>query len=309
IEQLKKQIHELHEQIRALGSELKDKSHGLGTEKDAYDTKAKTMTCQGDVKQTDIIIESLPSDLRNIMSKLIEMQKAMTQQQIACDERRSSSYFTTTKNKQLDESNNFPKLESQVNDLNRIIAQLCEKDRFMVEVQKLQSSATERDRKFNGLKDTMDWLVEEVGKLQRRMKDSEAEVHSRQGDMAEFLRLSSNAWINQKPAEEATSKPNRNQDRRDELDGLREELSQIEKNIMYFTSTFPPPSGQPFSAVLEERFLGKVPVTERLKLLIERVRHRIDDLQSSLAQAKLDDGRVIRPEKARSTFVPDTNEV
>ncbi|KAJ0134957.1 Major intracellular serine protease [Fusarium oxysporum f. sp. albedinis] len=243
------------------------------------------------------------------MSKLIEMQKAMTQQQIACDERRSSSYFTTTKNKQLDESNNFPKLESQVNDLNRIIAQLCEKDRFMVEVQKLQSSATERDRKFNGLKDTMDWLVEEVGKLQRRMKDSEAEVHSRQGDMAEFLRLSSNAWINQKPAEEATSKPNRNQDRRDELDGLREELSQIEKNIMYFTSTFPPPSGQPFSAVLEERFLGKVPVTERLKLLIERVRHRIDDLQSSLAQAKLDDGRVIRPEKARSTFVPDTNEV
>ncbi|KAF6514070.1 hypothetical protein HZS61_006326 [Fusarium oxysporum f. sp. conglutinans] len=291
IEQLKKQIHELHEQIRALGSELKDKSHGLGTEKDAYDTKAKTRTCQGDVKQTDIIIESLPSDLRNIMSKLIEMQKAMTQQQIACDERRSSSCFTPTKNKRLDESNNFPKLESQVNDLNRIIAQLYEKDRFMVEVQKLQSSATERDSKFSGLKDKMDWLVQEVGKLQRRMKDSEAEVHSRQGDMAEFLRLSSNAWINQKPAEEATSKPNRNQDRRDELDGLREELSQIEKNIMYFTSTFPPPSGQPFSAVLEERFLGKVPVTERLKLLIERVRHRIDDLQSSLAQAKLDDGR------------------
>ncbi|KAI8416296.1 hypothetical protein FOFC_02605 [Fusarium oxysporum] len=309
IEQLKKQIHELHEQIRALGSELKDKSHGLGTEKDAYDTKAKTRTCQGDVKQTDIIIESLPSDLRNIMSKLIEMQKAMTQQQIACDERRSSSCFTPTKNKRLDESNNFPKLESQVNDLNRIIAQLYEKDRFMVEVQKLQSSATERDSKFSGLKDKMDWLVQEVGKLQRRMKDSEAEVHSRQGDMAEFLRLSSNAWINQKPAEEATSKPNRNQDRRDELDGLREELSQIEKNIMYFTSTFPPPSGQPFSTVMEERLLGKVPITERLKLLVERVRYRIDDLQSSLAQAKLDYERVIRPERAPSAFVPDTNEV
>ncbi|EXK79265.1 hypothetical protein FOQG_16109 [Fusarium oxysporum f. sp. raphani 54005] len=159
IEQLKKQIHEVHEQIRALGSELKDKSHGLGTEKDAYDTKAKTRTCQGDVKQTDIIIESLPSDLRNIMSKLIEMQKAMTQQQIACDERRSSSCFTPTKNKQLDDSNNFSMLQSQVIDLNRNIAQLCEKDRFMVEVQKLQSSATERDSKFSGLKDKMDWLV------------------------------------------------------------------------------------------------------------------------------------------------------
>ncbi|KAK2926470.1 hypothetical protein FoTM2_013336 [Fusarium oxysporum f. sp. vasinfectum] len=305
IEQLKKQIHELHEQIRLLGPELKDKNQDLGTlKKDVSDIKAKTMTREG-----DIIRESLPSDLRNIMSKLIEMEKAMTQQQIACDERRNPSHFTSTRNTQLDESNSFSKLQSQVIDLNRNIAQLCEKDRFMVEVQKLQSSATERDSKFSGLKDKMDWLVQEVGKLQRRMKDSEAEVHSRQGDMAEFLRLSSNAWINQKPAEEATSKPNRNQDRRDELDGLREELSQIEKNIMYFTSTFPPPSGQPFSAVLEERFLGKVPVTERLKLLIERVRHRIDDLQSSLAQAKLDDGRVIRPEKARSTFVPDTNEV
>ncbi|KAG6990289.1 hypothetical protein FocnCong_v020356 [Fusarium oxysporum f. sp. conglutinans] len=305
IEQLKRQIHELHEQIRLLGPELKDKNQDLGTlKKDVSDIKAKTMTREG-----DIIRESLPSDLRNIMSKLIEMEKAMTQQQIACDERRNPSHFTSTRNTQLDESNSFSKLQSQVIDLNRNIAQLCEKDRFMVEVQKLQSSATERDSKFSGLKDKMDWLVQEVGKLQRRMKDSEAEVHSRQGDMAEFLRLSSNAWINQKPAEEATSKPNRNQDRRDELDGLREELSQIEKNIMYFTSTFPPPSGQPFSAVLEERFLGKVPVTERLKLLIERVRHRIDDLQSSLAQAKLDDGRVIRPEKARSTFVPDTNEV
>ncbi|KAJ0129081.1 Ankyrin repeat-containing protein [Fusarium oxysporum f. sp. albedinis] len=305
IEQLKKQIHELHEQIRLLGPELKDKNQDLGTlKKDVSDIKAKTMTREG-----DIIRESLPSDLRNIMSKLVEMEKAMTQQQIACDERRNVSYFTSTRNTQLDDSNSFSKLQSQVIDLNRNIAQLCEKDRFMVEVQKLQSSATERDSKFSGLKDKMDWLVQEVGKLQRRMKDSEAEVHSRQGDMAEFLRLSSNAWINQKPAEEATSKPNRNQDRRDELDGLREELSQIEKNIMYFTSTFPPPSGQPFSAVLEERFLGKVPVTERLKLLIERVRHRIDDLQSSLAQAKLDDGRVIRPEKARSTFVPDTNEV
>ncbi|RKK10676.1 hypothetical protein BFJ65_g14671 [Fusarium oxysporum f. sp. cepae] len=305
IEQLKKQIHELHEQIRLLGPELKEKNQDLGTlKKDVSDIKAKTMTREG-----DIIRESLPSDLRNIMSKLIEMEKAMTQQQIACDERRNLSHFTSTRNTQLDESNSFSKLQSQVIDLNRNIAQLCEKDRFMVEVQKLQSSATERDSKFSGLKDKMDWLVQEVGKLQRRMKDSEAEVHSRQGDMAEFLRLSSNAWINQKPAEEATSKPNRNQDRRDELDGLREELSQIEKNIMYFTSTFPPPYGQPFSAVLEERFLGKVPVTERLKLLIERVRHRIDDLQSSLAQAKLDDGRVIRPEKARSTFVPDTNEV
>ncbi|KAK2122271.1 hypothetical protein NOF04DRAFT_1160084, partial [Fusarium oxysporum II5] len=78
---------------------------------------------------------------------------------------------------------------------------------------------------------------------------------------------------------------------------------------MYFTSTFPPPSGQPFSAVMEERFLGKVPVTERLKLLIERVRHRIEDLQSSLEQAKLDYERVIRPERARRAFVPDTNEV
>ncbi|KAI3561775.1 hypothetical protein IWW34DRAFT_560190, partial [Fusarium oxysporum f. sp. albedinis] len=220
IEQLKKQIHELHEQIRLLGPELKDKNQDLGTlKKDVSDIKAKTMTREG-----DIIRESLPSDLRNIMSKLIEMEKAMTQQQIACDERRNPSHFTSTRNTQLDESNSFSKLQSQVIDLNRNIAQLCEKDRFMVEVQKLQSSATERDSKFSGLKDKMDWLVQEVGKLQRRMKDSEAEVHSRQGDMAEFLRLSSNAWINQKPAEEATSKPNRNQDRRDELDGLREEL-------------------------------------------------------------------------------------
>ncbi|KAG7403776.1 hypothetical protein Forpe1208_v016121 [Fusarium oxysporum f. sp. rapae] len=310
IEQLKKQIHELHEQIRALGPELKDKNQDLGTaKKDVSDTKVKTMTCQGDMKQRDIIIESLPSDLRNIMSKLIEMEKAMTQQQIACDERRNVSYCTSTRNTQLDESNNFSKLESQVNDLNHIIAQLREKDRFMVEVQKLQSSVTERDSKFNGLKDTMDWLVEEVGKLQKRIKDSEAEVQERQGDMAKFLRLSTNAWINQKPAEEATSKLYGNHDRRDELDGLREELSQVEKNIMYFTSTFPPPAGQPFSAVMEERFLSKVPVTERLKLLIERVRHRIDDLQSSLEQAKLDYERVIRPERARSAFVPDTNEV
>ncbi|KAG7001166.1 hypothetical protein FocnCong_v012691 [Fusarium oxysporum f. sp. conglutinans] len=305
IEQLKKQIHELHEQIRLLGPELKDKNQDLGTlKKDVSDIKAKTMTREG-----DIIRESLPSDLRNIMSKLVEMEKAMTQQQIACDERRNASYFTSTRNTQLDDSNNFSKLQSQVIDLNRNIAQLCEKDRFMVEVQKLQSSATERDSKFNGLKDKMDWLVQEVGKLQRRMKDAEAEVHSRQGDMAEFLRLSSNAWINQKPAEEATFKLNRNQDCRDELDGLREELSQVEKNIMYFTSTFPPPSGQPFSTVMEERFLGKVPITERLKLLVERVRYRIDDLQSSLAQAKLDYKRVIRPERAPSAFVPDTNEV
>ncbi|EXA28805.1 hypothetical protein FOVG_19616 [Fusarium oxysporum f. sp. pisi HDV247] len=243
------------------------------------------------------------------MSKLIEMQKAMTQQQIACDERRNASYFTSTKNTQLDESNNFSKLESQLNDLNHIIAQLREKDRFMVELQKLQSSVTERDSKFNGLKDTMDWLVEEVGKLQKRIKDSEAEGQERQDDMAKFLRLSTNAWINQKPAEEATSKLNGNHDRRDELDGLREELSQVEKNIMYFTSTFPPPAGQPFSAVMEERFLGKVPVAERLKVLIERVRYRIDDLQSSLEQAKLDYERVNRPERARSAFIPDANEV
>ncbi|KAG7423585.1 hypothetical protein Forpi1262_v015487 [Fusarium oxysporum f. sp. raphani] len=305
IEQLKKQIHELHEQIRVLGPELKDKNQDLGAlKKDVSDIKAKTMTREG-----GIIRESLPSDLRNIMSKLIEMEKAMTQQQIACDERRNASYFTSTRNTQLDDSNNFSKLQSQVIDLNRNIAQLCEKDRFMVEVQKLQSSATERDSKFNGLKDKMDWLVQEVGKLQRRMKDAEAESHSRQGDMAEFLRLSSNAWINQKPAEEATSMLNRNQDCRDELDGLREELSQVEKNIMYFTSTFPPPSGQPFSTVMEERFLGKVPITERLKLLVERVRYRIDDLQSSLAQAKLDYERVTQPERAPSAFVPDTNEV
>ncbi|EXK75940.1 hypothetical protein FOQG_19298 [Fusarium oxysporum f. sp. raphani 54005] len=301
IEQLKKQIHELHEHIQALGPTLKDKNQDLGTpKKDIYNTSTKTRTCQEDVKQTDIIIESLPSDLRNIMSKLIEMQKAMTQQQIACDERRNSSYFTPTKNTQLDESNNFPKLESQVNDLNHIIAQLRQKDRFMVEVQKLQSSVTERDSKFNGLKDKMDWLVEEVGKLQKRIKDSEAEVQERQGDMANFLRLSTNAWVNQKPAEDAASKFNGSHDRRDELGGLREELGQVEKNIMYFTSTFPPPSGQPFSTVIEERFLGKVPITERLKLLVERVRYRIDDLQSSLAQAKLDYERVIRPGRAPS---------
>ncbi|KAG7408863.1 hypothetical protein Forpe1208_v012448 [Fusarium oxysporum f. sp. rapae] len=243
------------------------------------------------------------------MTKLIEMEKAMTRQlQITCDERRNPSHFTSTRNSQLDESNNFSKLGSQVNDLDRIIAQLREKDRLIAEVQKLQSSVTERDSKFNGLKDTMDLLVQEVGKLQRRIKDSDAEVHERQGDMARLLRLSSNAWINQKPAEEATSKLNGNHDRRDELDGLREELGQVEKNIMYFTSTFPPPSGQPFSAVMEERFLGKVPVTERLKLLIERVRHRIEDLQSSLEQAKLDYERVIRPERARRAFVPDAND-
>ncbi|KAG7408537.1 hypothetical protein Forpe1208_v011864 [Fusarium oxysporum f. sp. rapae] len=311
IEQLKKQIHELHEQVRALGPELKDKNQGLGTPmKDVSDTKAKTMSCQGDMKHRDMIIESLPSDLKNIMTKLIEMEKAMTRQlQITCNERRNPSHFTSTRNSQLDESNNFSKLESQVNDLDRIIAQLREKDGLIAEVQKLQSSVTERDSKFSGLKDTMDWLVQEVGKLQRRIKDSDTEVHERQGDMARLLRLSSNAWINQKPAEEATSKLNGNHDRRDELDGLREELGQVEKNIMYFTSTFPPPSGQPFSAVMEERFLGKVPVTERLKLLIERVRHRIEDLQSSLEQAKLDYERVIRPERARRAFVPDTNEV
>ncbi|KAM0081025.1 hypothetical protein ACKRZS_006813 [Fusarium odoratissimum] len=311
IEQLKKQIHELHEQVRALGPELKDKSHGLGTPmKDVSDTKAKTLSCQGDVKHRDMIIESLPSDLKNIMTKLIEMEKAMTRQlQITCDERRNPSHFTSTRNSQLDESNNFSKLESQVNDLDRIIAQLREKGGLIAEVQKLQSSVTERDSKFNGLKDTMDWLVQEVGKLQRSIKDSDAEVHERQGDMARLLQLSSNAWINQKPAEEATSKLNGNHDRRNELDGLREELGQVEKNIMYFTSTFPPPSGQPFSAVMEERFLGKVPVTERLKLLIERVRHRIEDLQSSLEQAKLDYERVIRPERARRAFVPDANEV
>ncbi|PCD22290.1 hypothetical protein AU210_016080 [Fusarium oxysporum f. sp. radicis-cucumerinum] len=311
IEQLKKQIHELHEQVRALGPELKDKSQGLGTPmKDVSDTKAKTMSCQGDMKHRDMIIESLPSDLKNIMTKLMEMEKAMTRQlQITCDERRNPSHFTSTRNSQLDESNNLSKLESQVNDLDRIIAQLREKDGLIAEVQKLQSSVTERDSKFSGLKDTMDWLVQEVGKLQRRIKDSDTEVHERQGDMARLLRLSSNAWINQKPAEEATSKLNGNHDRRDELDGLREELGQVEKNIMYFTSTFPPPSGQPFSAVMEERFLGKVPVTERLKLLIERVRHRIEDLQSSLEQAKLDYERVIRPERARRAFVPDTNEV
>ncbi|KAK2667901.1 hypothetical protein RAB80_017092 [Fusarium oxysporum f. sp. vasinfectum] len=311
IEQLKTQIHELHEQVRALGPELKDKNQGLGTPmKDVSDTKAKTMSCQGGMKHRDMIIESLPSDLKNIMTKLIEMEKAMTRQlQITCDERRNPSHFTSTRNSQLDESNNFSKLESQVKDLDRIIAQLREKDGLIAEVQKLQSSVTERDSKFSGLKDTMDWLVQEVGKLQRRIKDSDTEVHERQGDMARLLRLSSNAWINQKPAEEATSKLNGNHDRRDELDGLREELGQVEKNIMYFTSTFPPPSGQPFSAVMEERFLGKVPVTERLKLLIERVRHRIEDLQSSLEQAKLDYERVIRPEMARRAFVPDTNEV
>ncbi|ENH66029.1 hypothetical protein FOC1_g10001160 [Fusarium oxysporum f. sp. cubense race 1] len=310
IKQLTKQIHELQEQIRALGPELKHKNQDLGTlREDICSTKAQTMTCQEDMKQMDIIVERLSSDIQNINSKLIDIEKGMVRQQIAYDEWRKASHYTPTRNTQRDESSNFSKLESQLSDLNHVISQLRDKDRLVNEVQKLQNSTTERDSKLNGLKDTMDWLVEEVRKLQKRIKDSEAESQERQCDMARFLRLSTNAWISQKPTSEAASKLNGNDDRRGELDGLREELGQVEKNIMYFTSTFPPPSGQPFSTVMEERFLSKVPVTERLKVLIERVRYRIDDLQSSLEQAKLNYESAMRPERTRSTIVSQANEV
>ncbi|KAF5242741.1 hypothetical protein FANTH_8540 [Fusarium anthophilum] len=308
ITQLTKQINELQEQIRALGPELKDKNQDLGTlREDICSIKAQTMTCQGDMKHREIIIERLPSDIQNLKSKLIDLEKAMTRQQIAYDEWRKTPHDTPTKNTQRDKSSNVSKLEGQINDLNHVISQLREKDRLMNEAQKLQNSTTERDSKLNGLKDTMDWLVEEVRKVQKRIRDSEAEAQERQYDMAKFLRLSTNAWISRQPTSEAAS--NGNDNHHDELDGLREELDQVEKNIMYFTSTFPPPSGQPFSTVMEERFLSKVPVTERLKVLIERVRHRIDDLQSSLEQAKLSYESAMRPERSRSTIVSQANEV
>ncbi|KAF5240857.1 hypothetical protein FANTH_9378 [Fusarium anthophilum] len=308
ISQLTEQIHELQEHIRAVGPQLKDENQDLATlRKDICSTIAQTMTCKGETKHRDIIIERLPSDIQAIKSKLIDMEKGMVQQQIAYDEWRKASYYTSTRNTQRDESNGVPKLEGQINDLNHVISQLREKDRLMNEAQKLQNSTTERDSKLNGLKDTMDWLVEEVRKLQKRIRDSEAEAQERQYDMAKFLRLSSNAWISQQPTSGAVSTGNDNH--HDELDGLREEISQVEKNIMYFTSTFPSPSGQPFSTVMEEQFLSKVPVTERLKVLIERVRHRIDDLQSSLEQAKLNYESAMRQERTRPTIVSEANGV
>ncbi|KAF9773021.1 hypothetical protein IL306_009225, partial [Fusarium sp. DS 682] len=56
--QLKKQIHELQEQIRALVPKLEDNNQGLARlGKDVYNTKTKTMFPQGEMKQRDMIIE------------------------------------------------------------------------------------------------------------------------------------------------------------------------------------------------------------------------------------------------------------
>jgi hypothetical protein len=171
----------------------------------------------------------------------------------------------------------------------------------------IKSSVREKDSQLDDWRRAMHKYHEEVDSLQRRIKAYETVVQERDAYMAKLSPQSRNTFIKPKPTNESASRLNEDHDPRNELERLREELDQVEKNIMYFTSTFPP-SAEPFSAAMEERLLGKVPVTERLRLLIERVRYRITDLESSLQLAKLNYKNATRPEDIMSSSVLNTSE-